>query len=796
MNTKRTKLIFGVAGFLALALAVFPGVLQGQALPDPNTEEDYDPSLLSATLKTDPELESILEQAGRFKDDGNWNTATQLWQAVLERSGDTLYSADEETYFSLALQVEKVLADLPPDGLQAYRITADASAREILAAAGEENDVIALNQVVREYFVSSLGDEAAYRLGCIYLDRHDFTGARRMFEKIINHYPDPTVPLDQVYVRIALCQSFLGEIESAEESLTAAEDIDNRSSASQIRSVRDTLGQIQLVQNSTRPGDSWVMNMGDSRRFGLMPDLPDSLMQTGLEARWQYYVEPQNRVASRADAIGNVLTGSEATGEMAADTVGRIETDLITAWREKNWNPAGGMLIADDRIYFKSAADVIMWNTDSIVQQAAQDDGRLEPEWRSVWLNSFRMDDASMMLESVKRSFNSYSQRRGAQFSNSDPASSVEVQYFGDRIFQQMSIYNGVLYNIECAKFDDTNTTPDDRPNAQWNVTFRRTRSNYLTAYDAATGMVLWRVPKLDTGPAQPEEQFGEEEESPFLEAGGFMSAPIGFGRLIIGAVNQGGAISVYALDPQDEGRTVWKAFLCDEPESGANPWSAINLSIEGSDLFVSCGMGVVFVLDPATGMIRFAKRYERSAGVTDTAFRRLRWNNPRVNYEGWKNDVVIPYGRQMICFCSDSKRVDAFDRNSGEVIWIAELQRLSYNIDYVLGVYDDKLYAAGPETIIAFDLKGEGRMLWGGEQLFGGKKATGRGMLTPSGIYMPVEDQIYKFNTSSEGNTAELLRRVNVDLGTGAPVGNLFSDGRRERCHDYSCLLPDDGPL
>ena len=70
--------------------------------------------------------------------------------------------------------------------------------------------------------------------------------------------------------------------------------------------------------------------------------------------------------------------------------------------------------------------------------------------------------------------------------------------------------------------------------------------------------------------------------------------------------------------------------------------------------------------------------------------------------------------------------------------------------------------------------------MLWGGEQLFGGKKATGRGMLTPSGIYVPVDGQIYKFNPSPEGSSAELMNTVSVDLGTGAPVGNLFSDGKR----------------
>ena len=150
--------------------------------------ESIDPES-GAVLKTDPDLEASLETAERFKNDGNYRIATQLWQAVLQRSGDALYSSDGITYFSLVRQVEQLLAALPPDGLAAYRVIADAEAKEILAQADGPNDVTALNQLVRQYFISSLGDDAAFQLGCIYLDRFDFIGARRMFEKIVNQYP-------------------------------------------------------------------------------------------------------------------------------------------------------------------------------------------------------------------------------------------------------------------------------------------------------------------------------------------------------------------------------------------------------------------------------------------------------------------------------------------------------------------------------------------------------------------------------------------------------------------------------
>ncbi len=761
----------------------------------PAPVDDDDVELMVATLKTDPELEQLLEQAERFKDDGNYRFATQLWQAVLERSGDTLYSADDQTYFSLSRQVETVLAGLPPDGLESYRVTADANAREILAAAGDENDVEALNRVVREYFVSSVGDDTAFRLGCLYLDRHDFTGARRMFEKILNSYPDPSMPLEQIHVRIAVCQSFLGEPDLAALSLEEAARLGGSNASSQIDQVRGWRPGLAVADH--RAGDgAWRMPMGNAARQGVMRDLPDSVMDSKRVARWQYYVEPRQIYEQSSDTVGDILVGKDAHRDVAESTQVRTEKELIKSWREKHWNPAGGLLVDDGRIYFKSAADVIAWNLADIEKQISDGEGKLKKSWRSVWRNSFEMDDASKVLQSVKTSFRGFSDRNRTKFSDAEPAAPVEVQFFGDRIFQQMSIHDGKLFTIEGHEFDDEIRTKPKKMNAQWDISIRRTRSNFLTAYDAESGVLLWRLPKQETAPGAEPMPLAEPDNQPFLESGGFMSAPVGFGRMIIGAVNQGGAISVYAFDPNDEGRTIWKSFLCDEPETGAAPWSSIDLSIDGSDLFVSCGMGVVFALDPSTGMVRFARRYARTAGKRDEAFRKLGWNNPRMTFHGWSNDVIIPYGRQMICFSSDTNQVDAFDRNSGELIWYAELAELTSKVDYLLGVYDNMLYAAGPETVVAFDLLGEGRMVWGGEKLFDGKIATGRGMLTPNGIYMPVDDTIYKFDPHHSGQRVKQLGKVEVDLGTTAPLGNLFSDGNRFWVHGGNRLyaLGEDG--
>jgi outer membrane protein assembly factor BamB/tetratricopeptide (TPR) repeat protein len=747
---------------------------------------------MGAVLKTDPELEDVLAKAQRMRNDGQYRVACTLWQAVLNRSGDALFSSDGEIYYSLVEQVEAILAELPPEGLVAYRVIADAAAKEILAEAADDSNVTALNSVVRNYFISSLGDESAFNLGSVYLDQFDFIGARRMFEKIATQYPDPTVPMDEVYSKIALCQAFLGDMPAAKEAIAQALAV-NRNSDQAVM-VSRSLGKLTTSDERDEVNLDWKMALGNAHRYGVMQSVPDEMMEGDLEASWQFYFEPKDRYNRSADIEGKLLTGPFASGKSVGETLDLSEKRLIESWRNKSWRPAGELLIDGDRLFFKTGSDLSVWSRERVADLAKSDGLQATVDaaiaWRSVWKNAFQVDDATMMMSTIRRNWGG----RGVGPSNGPangalkfPVTPTEINLFGDRVFQQMSICKDIAYSIEGKSFDDSNPHKQPKVAPQWNATFRRTRENFLTAYDAKSGQVLWRLPREESD--EEVAPFNNEaEESEWLDSGGFMAAPVGFGELVIVPVNNGGAISIYALDPKRGGKTVWQSFLCDEPETGSVPWAAIELSLEGSDLFVSCGMGVVFVLDPATGTVRFAKRYQR-VGQADNFGRRSGWTVNRLNFDGWSSDIVIPYGKQMVCFSSDTDSIEAIDRNTGELIWRTEMSPVGFKVDYILGVYEDVLYAGGFETVVAYDLKGQGRMIWGTEQMFDGRQSLGRGMVTPNGIYLPVEDRIYQLSLKGKNGRAEVLKQVHVDLGTNAPVGNLYSDGERFWVHGANRL-------
>ncbi len=80
-----------------------------------------------APLKTDPELERLLERAEKFAEDGRYDLASILWQKVLEESSDTLMTRDGRKYTSLAEEVERTIAKLPETGLRVYRTQSNGS---------------------------------------------------------------------------------------------------------------------------------------------------------------------------------------------------------------------------------------------------------------------------------------------------------------------------------------------------------------------------------------------------------------------------------------------------------------------------------------------------------------------------------------------------------------------------------------------------------------------------------------------------------------------------------------------
>ena len=203
-----------LSGLMLVVFAVMSGPRQAAgdlkkvAVPSPEIGKASRSLVEGASLKTDTEANDLLARAEHFAGQGRYDLAGKLWQTVIDSSNDLMFTRDEwvektleheyQRYRSVSRDIEATIANLPREGREGYRVKADAEAKLIMERPGNNDSEAALAEVVRRYFISSLGDDAAFELACLKLDRYEFLPAIRLLDKIINDYPSPSVDKDLV----------------------------------------------------------------------------------------------------------------------------------------------------------------------------------------------------------------------------------------------------------------------------------------------------------------------------------------------------------------------------------------------------------------------------------------------------------------------------------------------------------------------------------------------------------------------------------------------------------------------
>jgi hypothetical protein len=144
----------------------------------------------------------------------------------------------------------------------------------------------------------------------------------------------------------------------------------------------------------------------------------------------------------------------------------------------------------------------------------------------------------------------------------------------------------------------------------------------------------------------------------------------------------------------------------------------------------------------------------------------------PALDLSGWGDDVVIPHGRLLVVMPSDSDRLLALDRRTGERIWESpRISPLGSVVDYCVGTHGTSLFVAGKNVIRRYDLP-TGRLLRELEI----DDSFGRGCVTRDAIYVPVKDSILKLDLELK----RFISQVGVALTSNEPIGNLHSDGEK----------------
>ena len=506
-------------------------------------------SLEGASLQTVSEQEQFkLRRAKEFADEGDARSAIALWQSVLDSAGSQLVTRDGwnfntarheyRKYVTVAHEIESILGELSSDGLDTYRLRADGEARAILANPNGRSRAELLNEVVRRFFISSVGDEAAFELACIKLDRFEFTGASRLLRKCLDEHPDCTVPKSEILLRLAVANGRIGDAAAAERALKELANIAR--SDQRVDMVRTDVSKGESRESGSTIESNWPLKYGSADRSATMPGVPKSAFSKDLSELWSQdfdvYTTPLAIDPNMAAvyASGGMFSSGSFTYSVPRPSIsGKASTKkqkverslLVNQWEQSGWAPAGNMLFHEGLLYFKR-------NNRAMCCSAKTGE--------MVWMgmeNEFSIDPLTLRKTVVGRSM-------GQKGSKGKPTRPEEIQLFGDRVHQAMSIGDGHFYSIEGpTALDDKAppTPPQTTPSFYYGISLPpRARRNWLSAYHATNGKLRWRRTARDN----------EAKGSKFDV--GFTCAPVSGGGLTYVATNDAGALWLLALNPKD----------------------------------------------------------------------------------------------------------------------------------------------------------------------------------------------------------------------------------------------------
>lgn len=158
------------------------GSLFAQPLANNEPEEDRHALFPTSRLHSKNYRDAL-----QLIEEKKYSIAIPELQAILEAPEDFVSPEAGLEFSSLKRMARDVIKTLPEEGKRFYTLQYGPAAEQLLAQAIDEDNISLLKEVVRRYFHTKAGAEAAYTLGAYYFERGDFWAATRLWESLSEH---------------------------------------------------------------------------------------------------------------------------------------------------------------------------------------------------------------------------------------------------------------------------------------------------------------------------------------------------------------------------------------------------------------------------------------------------------------------------------------------------------------------------------------------------------------------------------------------------------------------------------
>src|SRR4051812_25107659 len=163
---------------VTLLILILPSLVLGQAKDEKDSKVSNDnPARPFQLPPATPEVKEALDDFERFGRRGAWERALKSLYTIPEAQASRFIDGEGGFIIPVARKRHAVLAGLPTEGQAAYRTFYDAEAKKLFEGADGPNQLGDLERVYSAYFSTSIGDNAADRLGDLYFEQGRFDRA-------------------------------------------------------------------------------------------------------------------------------------------------------------------------------------------------------------------------------------------------------------------------------------------------------------------------------------------------------------------------------------------------------------------------------------------------------------------------------------------------------------------------------------------------------------------------------------------------------------------------------------------
>jgi outer membrane protein assembly factor BamB len=228
LGNSLATLLCALGGFLqfstpALAQVAIQGNVQVQINPNGVLNESSEETDALGQFPYDRALANTFDRCERMLQQKNYADGLEGLDLLLGQEKDTALKPvkGNQKFNSMKRQALLLIGSLPPEGLEAYRLQFGAVAERALKTALSSGDSEQLNNVVRRYFHTPAGYQAALLLGRHHLDHGRPLAAAQLLQALCDALPARQLIGPQMLSLTAISWHRAGQTQRAAELLVA-----------------------------------------------------------------------------------------------------------------------------------------------------------------------------------------------------------------------------------------------------------------------------------------------------------------------------------------------------------------------------------------------------------------------------------------------------------------------------------------------------------------------------------------------------------------------------------------------